>query len=141
LANDPGHGQILLYGGYADTVLDDFWTWKDGAWQQINFPGPGKLSHFGMVHDTGANALYIFGGATAVSTFSSLTDGTWILTGGSWRELHPANSPSKRGSPSMAYDPARQRIVLYGGFDPSGNDLDDTWEWDGKDWICRVNCT
>jgi len=137
---DPSHEQTLLYGGYTSTVTDDFWVWKDGAWQELDFPGPGKLSHFGMVYDTDANALYIFGGATRGSTFSSLTDKTWILSGGSWRELVPASAPSERGSPAMGYDPMRKRIVLYGGFDPSGNDLDDTWEWDGGQWDCLVNC-
>ncbi len=138
--SDPNHEQILLYGGYASTVTDEFWVWKDDAWKEINFPGPGKLSHFGMAYDTDANALYIFGGATSTSTFSSLTDKTWILSGGSWRELRPPSSPSKRGGPAMGYDPARKRIVLYGGFEASRKSLDDTWEWDGQQWTCLVNC-
>ena len=137
---DPAHDQILLYGGYASTVTDEFWTWKDGKWTEINFPGPGNLSHFGMALDTTGNGLYVFGGATSTSTFSSLTDKTWVLTGGSWRELHPATSPSRRGGPGMGYDPVRRRIVLYGGFDASRKPLADTWEWDGQDWICLVNC-
>jgi hypothetical protein len=137
---DPGHEQILLYGGYAKTVTDEFWVWKDGTWQEINFPGPGKLSHFGMAYDTNTNALYIFGGATSTSTFSSLTDKTWVLTGGRWLELSPAASPSKRGGPAMGYDPVRKRIVLYGGFDSRGNHFDDTWEWAGQNWNCPVNC-
>jgi hypothetical protein len=32
----------------------------------------------------------------------------------------------------MAYDSARQRIVLFGG---KGSDIfNDTWEWDGTNW-------
>ena len=137
---DPAHEQILLYGGYASTVTDEFWAWKDNRWEEINFAGPGKLSHFGMVDDTAVNALYIFGGARSTSTFSTLTDKTWMLADGTWRELQPANSPSKRGSPAMGYDPVRKRIVLYGGFDASRKDLADTWEWDGQTWNCLVNC-
>jgi hypothetical protein len=137
---DPAHEQILLYGGYASTVSDEFWSWKDDAWQQINFPGPGTLSHFGMTLDTDADALYIFGGATSSSTFSSLTDKTWRLTDGRWQELEPIVSPSKRGSPAMMYDPVRKRIVLYGGFDANRKSLNDTWEWDGQEWSCLVNC-
>ena len=136
---DPNHTQIMLYGGYTSTVSDEFWSWKDGAWTEIDFPGPGTLSHFGMTYDTNANALYIFGGATTGSTFSSFTDKTWILTGGKWSELEPADSPSKRGSPAMGYDPVRGRIVLYGGFD-SSKEFSDTWEWDGEQWVCLVNC-
>lgn len=137
---DPAHEQILLYGGYTSTVTDEFWVWKDDAWKEIDFPGPGPLSHFGMALDTGSNALYIFGGANSTSTFSSLTDKTWVLREGTWQQLAPTVSPSKRGSPAMAYDPVRKRIVLYGGFDASRNSLDDTWEWDGQQWECVVNC-
>jgi hypothetical protein len=137
---DPNHDQILLYGGYASTVTDEFWVWKENAWQQINFPGPGSLSHFGMAYDTDLNALYIFGGATSSSTFSSLTNKTWVLTGGRWRKLNSDDSPSKRGSPAMGYDSVRKRVVLYGGFEASRNKLDDTWEWDGRQWLCLVNC-
>jgi hypothetical protein len=137
---DPNHEQTFLYGGYTSTVTDEFWVWKDGTWQEIDFPGPGTLSHFGMTYDTNANAFYIFGGATSRSTFSSLADKIWILTGGRWRELSPESFPSKRGSPAMAYNPVQARIVLYGGFESSGKDLDDTWERDGQGWICRVNC-
>ena len=37
----------------------------------------------------------------------------------------------------MAYDAARQRIVLFGG-GVSNTWLNDTWEWDGTNWIqCR----
>jgi hypothetical protein len=137
---DPNHQQTFLYGGYTSAPTDEFWAWKDSAWQQIDFPGPGPLSHLGMTYDTDANALYIFGGGTSRSTFSSLSDRTWKLSGGSWQELSPESWPSERGSPAMAYDPARKRIVLYGGFDSLQNQLDDTWEWDGQDWNCLVNC-
>jgi galactose oxidase-like protein len=137
---DPSHEQILLYGGYARTVTDEFWVWKDGKWKEINFSGPGNLSHFGMTYDTDANALYIFGGATSTSTFSSLTNKTWVLQDGKWKELNPVSAPSERGGPAMAYDPLRKRIVLYGGFDASRKNLGDTWEWDGQGWICLINC-
>jgi hypothetical protein len=129
-----------LYGGYTSTTRDDFWVWKDGIWKEVDFPGPGRLSHFGMSYDIDVNALYIFGGATNGSTFTSFTDRTWMLTGGHWRELRPDISPSRRASPAMGYDPDRKRIVLYGGFDSTSNDFSDTWEWDGKAWSCLFNC-
>lgn len=137
---DPVHEQSLMYGGYADRIMDDFWTWRDGEWQPIDFPGPGPLSHFGMASDQNANALIIFGGASSTSTFSSLSDKTWKLANGSWSELSLEDHPSTRGSPAMVYDPRRKRVVLYGGFAPDRNDLNDTWEWDGSGWQCIVNC-
>ena len=137
---DAVHEQGLLYGGYGNSVMDDFWAWKEGEWQRINFPGPGPRSHFGMASDLDANALVLFGGATSTSTFSSLSDQTWRLANGRWSELNLAEKPSPRGSPAMNYDPARQRIVLYGGFASDRSDLEDTWEWDGSQWHCVLNC-
>src|SRR5690242_347699 len=37
-----------------------------------------------------------------------------------------------RSDHAMAYDPARNRLVLFGGFDSAV--LGDTWEWDGQSW-------
>src|SRR5687768_10664468 len=42
-----------------------------------------------------------------------------------------------RRYPAMAYDVARQRTVLFGGYDASSYSLGDTWEWDGTSWIQR----
>jgi len=137
---DPVHEQALLYGGYADQIRDDFWVWKEGAWGPINFPGPGPRSHVGMALDHEANELLLFGGASTTSTFSSLSDATWKLTNGAWSELTLEAHPSKRGSPAMAYDPGRKRIILYGGFGADRKDLNDTWEWDGSQWHCIAHC-
>jgi len=38
----------------------------------------------------------------------------------------------------MAYDSARQRVVLFGGSGSTGN-LGDTWEWDGSNWLARIS--
>src|SRR5262245_19460665 len=39
----------------------------------------------------------------------------------------------------MAYDSARQRVVLCGGFDiVNSGALGETWEWDGVAWTQRA---
>jgi hypothetical protein len=86
------------------------------------------------------NALFLFGGAASTATFSSLSEKTWKLTGGTWSELIVDHAPSRRGSPAMAYDPERKKIVLYGGFGPNRGELNDTWEFDGDQWQCILNC-
>jgi hypothetical protein len=50
-----------------------------------------------------------------------------------WTLLSPAASPSSRESASMAYDPAMSQLVLFGGY-KLGNELNDTWTWDGTTW-------
>jgi hypothetical protein len=45
--------------------------------------------------------------------------------------------PATAWSFSMAYDVARERVVLFGGADTSGRLLSETWEWDGNNWTQR----
>lgn len=55
----------------------------------------------------------------------------------SWH-LVAKTGPSARISPVMAYDSARGRTVLFGGYtwnqDPNVGYYGDTWEWDGFAW-------
>jgi hypothetical protein len=41
--------------------------------------------------------------------------------------------PRPRSGAAMAYEAARQRVVLFGGGDDNGS-FNDTWEWDGDAW-------
>jgi hypothetical protein len=40
----------------------------------------------------------------------------------------------------VAWDADREVFVLYGGFDPDGGLLADTWVWDGAGWSCVAGC-
>ncbi len=47
--------------------------------------------------------------------------------------------PGRRIGHGVAYDRARDRVVVFGGVVPGGDDgvdipVDDLWEWDGRDW-------
>jgi len=42
--------------------------------------------------------------------------------------------PSARWGHVMAYDPIRDKILLFGGAPTRTEMLDDTWEWDGSTW-------
>lgn len=47
------------------------------------------------------------------------------------------SGPNPRYQHAMAYDATRQRVVLFGGQDSSGQYYGDTWEWDGTSWSKR----
>ncbi len=138
--HDPNHPQTLLYGGYDGGMYEDFWSLEGETWEQLDLAGPGTRSHFGMAYDTNADALYMYGGAETSSSFASLTDETWRLTGGAWLLLSTDNSPGVRGSAALAYDPEREVLVLYGGFNGDGVEFADTWEFDGDGWSCVAGC-
>jgi hypothetical protein len=55
-----------------------------------------------------------------------------------WQRLTPQQSPSARDFSPMAYDTARGRCVLFGG---SPAFLNDTWEFDGTNWLYRQPAT
>jgi hypothetical protein len=48
-----------------------------------------------------------------------------------WTQV--ANGPARYGH-AMAYDAARQRVVLFGG-SSNGTQFGDTWEWNGTSWL------
>jgi hypothetical protein len=143
LVFDAVHGRDLLYGGYGydGRVYGDLWAFADSEWEILDDAASlGPRSHLGMAYDSDANSLVVFGGAKTGASFDSLTDETWVLSGGGWREVETATSPGARGTPGMQYDPVRHVTVLYGGFDGDGNELDDTWLFNGTNWSCPLNC-
>ncbi len=57
-----------------------------------------------------------------------------------WMLVESTHHPRGRASGAIAYDTLRNRAVLFGGateYYGSGrwNYQDDTWEWDGQDWV------
>jgi len=60
-----------------------------------------------------------------------------------WRRVYPSASPTPRIQAKMAYDGARNVVVLFGGWQGvdrynQGPESDETWLWNGKDWT-RLN--
>lgn len=96
---------------------------------------PPVLAWAAMAYDIARDRMILFGGAPTIFG-GTLTDRTWSWDGTTWTELFPTRRPSPRWTHGMAYDIARERIVLFGGqsTDAPGGGLADTWEWDGTEW-------
>ncbi len=145
LALDPFTGDLFVgedgTGMLIELGLGPASNNTTGYWTPVATPsGPVARAGFGMVYDGALGKVVLFGGCTS-GTFldqdCNATNDLWTYSGGSWTQLHPALSPSPRVLPSMAYDPATQQVVLFGGL--SGNlsapPLGDTWEFNGTTWI------
>jgi hypothetical protein len=81
-----------------------------------------------------ALAAILVGAVAALSTSPARTAST-VLCEGHWKRV-ANDGPPGRDNAGIAYDSARKRVVLFGGSDQNtGVRLNDTWEWDGEQWI------
>jgi hypothetical protein len=84
-----------------------------------------------MTLDTTANVDVLFGGQNSSGTYLSSTY-TW--NGSNWSSnLSGSTHPSARVGAVMAYDPAINKTILYGGYNGTSL-LTDTWAWNGSTW-------
>lgn len=129
MAYDPARGRTVLFGGRSATYrFSDTWEYDGSAWSAVAASGPAARTEPGMAYDTARNVMVLFGGAGS----GILYQDTWEYDGTQWT-LGPAAPPGlrARAGHAMAYDPATQRIVMFGGEPILGTYLADTWHYDG----------
>ncbi|MBK8100679.1 MAG: hypothetical protein IPK26_26625 [Planctomycetes bacterium] len=147
---DRARGVAVMFGGWNGFGnLGDTWEWNPagtiaGTWVQTSsaVAPPARNSHK-MAYDVRNQRTVLFGGSDPNGQF--LGD-TWTYTGGplGWTQQAPPTSPPRRWNHVMDYDPARQVVVLTGGYgNPQcGNfcasHLHDVWEYDGVSWRPRT---
>jgi hypothetical protein len=138
LAYDPALHELVLFGGTnwgvgPTSVFGDTWIRKNGGWTEEH-PAHSPFARTGaaIVYDAATHQLLLFGGSGRPGTAGGYDDQTWLWTGTTWRELHPATSPPRRHNADMVYDAASHNVVLFGGYD--GQYLNDTWTWNGTTW-------
>ncbi len=135
MATDPRAKNVVLFGGDLDSgeLGGDTWTW-DGIrrkWTQHSAritPAPRRFA--AMAEDDRGNVVLAGGFSEETGSHSE----TWT-----WNGLTRAWSPSVAAGPlirqgaSMAYDAARGRTLLFGGYGvhqlPDGPWLDDSWTY------------
>src|SRR5437870_7656880 len=110
------------------------------SWRLVPRTEPIRRNSAHLAYDAARGVLVLFGGLICqganVSCFE--VNDTWTFDGSSWKQQHPATSPPARDFASIAYDEARQVVVLFGGVncDTLNNcqAVNDTWTWDGTTW-------
>ena len=110
MAYDARRRRVVLYGGTTErreNLGTDVWEWDGAQWSRVTpvTPGP-TVSRHRMAFDV----------ARGVTLLHSGTE-TWSWDGAHWRRL-ATTGPSRRIVSAMAYDVARQRVVLFGGAGP-----------------------
>ena len=144
---DPDRDRVILFGGVGSDQLQTFdgdgWSLECGLGSGC--PGPSARNDHAIAYDTVRDEVVVFGGydddAAGVSDQTWLWNpdrDQWTLACGEGA-ASGCTGPSARDNTAMAFDEARGVAVLHGG-----NNHDDTWEWDGREWrpVCssRANC-
>jgi hypothetical protein len=120
-------GEMVLYGGQdnAQRALADLWvTKRDGNWRKLPTPRL-KARRLYAVTEAGDNA-YIFGGADRDDV---PLDDLWLVDRETLklkRMRVDGSGPAARYAGTLITDPARGRLLLFGG--KGGSARDDVWE-------------
>ncbi|MGE0141819.1 MAG: kelch repeat-containing protein [Planctomycetota bacterium] len=129
---DDSTGDLVLFGGVDTTgVFGDTWTRDALGWSfRGNNLGASPRVWPAMAHRSG-NGTIMFGGASANG--SGFLDETLAWNGNSWVVVFSPSRPAMRYAHEMVRDSARNRIVLFGGY--NGAFLGDTWEFGSSGWV------
>ncbi|MEV5000148.1 Kelch repeat-containing protein [Nocardioides sp. LML1-1-1.1] len=134
MAYDDNLDKIVMFGGRTlnDVYLNQTWAWSGTTWQQLSpATSPSPRIRASMAWDPVGQRLLLFGGQTTGGTPSNEV---WSFDGTTWALVTTTGTaPIARTGSSMAFDPVRGGMVVFGGTAPSGN-LNDTWLLTGNAW-------
>jgi hypothetical protein len=126
MAYDVARERTVLFGGWGpgSNYPPDTCEWDGSNWtQETPAVRPPLRAGHAMAYDVARQRTVVFGGNPPFS-LSNLSD-TWEWDGSYWTQVTPSVSPPEHCMHAMAYDFARQRVVLFGG--AAGEASDDTW--------------
>ena len=106
------------------------------AWEQVD-DGLGNRYEPALAFDSARGIVVEFGGYRDGIPFRA---DTYEWNGTSWSKRVTAHAPAARRGAKMVFDTVRKRVLLFGGEGVVGNnwgEFDDTWEYDGIDWLQR----
>ena len=106
------------------------------AAQTVLAGGPSSRTGSRAVFNEATQSGLMFGGLTPVdgaTLRSYVLDETWAWDGTRWIRRYPANVAPGRFSHSMAYDAAREQVVLFGGRNTE-TEFADTWIYKNNNW-------
>ena len=126
---DPVRDRMLVFGGSDSLYRNDVWTLSlagSSAWNALAAAGTPPSTRIGStaIYDPVRDRMVVFSGND-----SSYRNDVWTLSlagSPSWSALAPeGNPPSARYQHATIYDPVRDRMVVFGGYD--GGYRNDVW--------------
>jgi len=147
---DPGSNRLIVYGGLlADNscCTSDTWVLSNAnglggmpQWQQLSgrHASATRGGH-SAVYDATSNRMIIFGGGQlgGCGVYCVLFNDVWVLSNANgvagpptWTQLIPSapnGYPAPRAAQLAVYDPATNRMTIFGGGNNGTGDRNDTW--------------
>ncbi len=128
MAFDSVRGRTVLFGG--TTVAggaNDTWEWDGTQWTLATPTGMARRYSHAMAFDSTRGRTVLFGGIVDGVRMND----TWTWNGTSWEQESPSplSLPAVRSAHALAYDSARDRLVLFGGTSGAQGYPVDTWEY------------
>src|SRR5712664_3751972 len=80
-------------------------------WGQLGTTTLSEREHSSVAFNAANSQLVIFGGDNSVGVLND----TWIFDGTRWNRLQPPQSPPRRTSASLVYNPQTKALILFGG--------------------------
>lgn len=149
MAWDSRRRELLLFGGLdpADpSGAEPLWILAGGRWRRAEGVGPRNRGLPAAAYDSKRGRFVVYGGLDGA--WGNRYGDVWEWDGATWREFRGQGpGPGPRDHHAMAYDAARERVVLHGGSviisvhtssgeNKTGSEVwyDETWEYDGAAW-------
>ena len=126
---DTRRNRLVVFGGRTvpSGFLNDTWEWDGRDWQQIFPPvSPAARGYARVTYDESLGCVVLVGGGTTTVGYQD----TWAYDGKTWTRIgngYPIYIPT-----ALAYDPVRQKMVLFGS--PAMGADSQLAEWDGGAW-------
>ncbi len=123
MAYDASRGVSVLYGD------GQTWEWDGLSWVHVpSSLAPGVLRDHQVVYHAGRQRVMLHGGTFGFFPNSITYPNLWEWDGVDWALVD--SSGPVREAHGLAYDAARNRLVVFGG----STTLADVWEWDETSW-------
>jgi hypothetical protein len=128
MAFDPMAGRLVL--ATSGTSAGAFYEWTGTSWQQ-RLPAGAPNAPGVMATDMAHQQIVLFDGV-----LNTQPNHTWKLAAGAMQQVATPIEPARRFGAAMAYDPVRQRFLLFGGSNAWTYPynlfltLGDTWEFE-----------
>lgn len=146
-------GEAVLFGGQSSGPIQEFgdtWVWRNGCWTQRHpAHSPAAYPSASMAFDAAAGRVIAYLG----DGNPGQEQATWGWDGTDWTRLADGPTTYMAGAPDavVAYDAARERVVLYGlvsqassashptagtnCWTTSTQCYAQTWTWTGTSWL------